>query len=430
MLGRVIPWTARGLPIPWQPAHFVCRAGTRGVLPALAGKVNAVTRLELLQLDSIAQLRALSEAWDRLWLRSEVSIPTARAELVAQWLEHFAPRDQLRVLIVRQEGKLVAALPLVSQRRRRLLTVGDLTWNCWSPNGELLLDPAVDADRVLDRLTEALEQLPWPLLWLDLVPYASVRWQSLLKAFHRRGWMTDVHPRYQIGQVDLGDSFADYEASRSSNLRRSVRKDLQRLERAGPVKLHVLTEFDSGQLAQGLRQAFEIENRSWKADDGQPVLQVPGMFEFYLRQTQQLARWGQLQLAFLEHQDRRIAFEVGWTAKGIYHSYKVGYDAAYRGFGPGHLLRRLLMERLARGGDIHAVDFQGPLTEALASWATHAYPIGRVLAARPTLTGRTLMAGYRTAAPLVRWWRGAPGDSVPGMVSLPNVTVHGPLSDC
>ncbi len=41
-----------------------------------------------------------------------------------------------------------------------------------------------------------------------------------------------------------------------------------------------------------------------------------------------------------------IAFEFGWTAKGVYHCFKVGYDPATAQFSPGQLLRMLLVERL------------------------------------------------------------------------------------
>ena len=48
---------------------------------------DGVGRLRLRRIDSIGGLRDVAAAWDRLWQRSAVSMPTVRAELVAQWLE-------------------------------------------------------------------------------------------------------------------------------------------------------------------------------------------------------------------------------------------------------------------------------------------------------------------------------------------------------
>jgi len=362
--------------------------------------------LRLRQLTSIGEIRAIAPAWDRLWERSEVAMPTARAELVAQWLEHFAPTATLCVLVVEHGDELAAALPLAAKRRQGLLAAGDLTWNCWSPNGEFLLDPSADAPAVLGILAEAVQGAPWPLLWLAFVSLESRRWQSLLGAFDRLGLWTNARPHYRIGQVELAGRFANYEAGRSANLRRSLRKDLRRLERDGPVELRLWRQFAAGEVEQRLRRAFEIEHRSWKRDGGQTVLDTPGMLEFYCRQARQLAEWGSLQIAFLEHRGRPIAYEVGWVAKGVYHSFKVSYDADYRAFGPGHLLRWRLIEALFDQRDVQVVDYQGPLTEALASWATRSYAIGRLLVTPPRLAGRALAAGYRTLAPVVRRLRG------------------------
>ena len=362
-------------------------------------------RLELRQLDSVHQLRAVAPAWDALWQRSETTFPTARAELVAQWLEHFAPRARLRILLVREADELVAALPLVGRRLRAVLPVGDLTMNYWSPNGELLLDPTADQEPVLDILADALVELPWPLVWLEMVPIETSRWHNLAEAIRRCGSSVDVHRRYRIGQVAVDGRFESYQASRSKNLLRNLRKDLRRLEKTGRVELEVQTEFAPGQVDDRLFQAFDLEDRSWKASGGHSVLRTPGMFDFYCRQARQLARWGHLQVAFLKRNDEPLAFELGWTAKEVYHSYKVGYDEAYRHYGPGHLLRMHLIRWLYEQPGYRLVDSQGPMTEALARWATQSYPIGRIVVAPRRLKGQALMAGYRTLAPLVRCLR-------------------------
>ena len=377
-----------------------------------AGRGRIVSRLELRQIDSVEALRGVAAAWDRLWERSEVALPTARAELVAQWVEHFSPRARLRVLAVERDGELVAALPLDGRRTHHLLPVGDLTWNHWSPNGELLLDPQADPQAVLDVLASGLADTPWPLLWFELVPFDTPRWQSLIAALRSRGLATDVHPRYRIGQTEIRGRFDDYFVKRPKAHRRSLRKRVRRLEQEGPIELKLYSRFTPEEVDQRLREAFEIEDLGWKNAGGGSVLSTPGMFEFYRRQAHCLAEWGYLRLAFLEHRGKPIAFEFGWTAKGVYFGFKVGYDPAYRRHSPGNLLRMRLIGALHERPGHTLVDFQGPLNEALACWATCSYPIGRLVIAPPRFTSRTLMAGYRTLAPLVRRLRRA-ADGVP-----------------
>jgi len=357
-------------------------------------------RLE--QIDSVEGLRAVAPAWDRLWEASEVSLPTVRAELVAQWLEGFAPRPNLRVLAIRRGDELAAALPLVGRRAKKVVSVGDLTSNYWSTNGELLLDPSGDPEAVLDLLATGLEGLPWPLVWLDYVPIEAPWWQALLRAVARRGMHVDIHPRYRIGQVEIAGAFEAYLAQRSKNLRRSLQKDLRRLAETGPVTFRLLSRFTRDEVDRYVGEAFEIERRSWKGSEGQTVLDAPGVVEFYCRQARQLAAWGDLRLAFLDHGGRPVACEFGFTAKRVYHSLKVAFDESLRQYGPGHLLRMHLIRALCAGGDAALVDFQGPMSEALAQWSTRSYPIGRVVIASRRARSWLWFAAYRSLAAAAR----------------------------
>ena len=329
-------------------------------------------------------------------------MPTARAELTAQWLEHFARNAPFCVLSVEEGGDLVGVLPLAGRKVRRVLPVADLTGNYWSFNGELLLDPQADRPAICDRFAEAVASLPWPLLWAETIPIERPHWRQMHAALVRRKLAVDLHARYRIGQADLQGSFADYEGGLSKNHRRSLRKDLHRLQREGPSGFHLKSEFTAEEVSAALAAVFQIEAGSWKAAADGCVLSVPGLQEFYVRQCRQLAGWGFLRLASLEHRGRPIAFELGWTAKRIFHSIRVGYDQTYRSYGPGHLLRGWLIERLFQEGDVETIDFQGPMTDALAHWSTSSYQIGRLVAVPSRLSSRTLWIAYRALLPVLR----------------------------
>ncbi|MBN2021815.1 MAG: GNAT family N-acetyltransferase [Pirellulales bacterium] len=367
-----------------------------------------MSRLTLSQLDSTEQLRRRAAEWDDLWNRSGVTIPTARATLVAHWIEWFSIGTRLRLLVVERDGRMVAALPLAGQRALRWMPVGGLTMNYWSPNGELLLDPAAGSDEALDLLVEGINRLPWPLAWLDMAPVETPHWQACLTAFRRRGLAVDVHHRWTVGVVATDGDYESYLQTRSKNLRRNLRRDLGSLEKRGAVEFSFDGVFDETELEKPLRDVFELEDRGWKGAAGGSVLRSPGMFEFYLRQARQLAAWGDLRLARLMYRDQTIAFELGWMGKGVYHSFKVGYDPAYRVYGPGHLLREFIIRSCHADPAVRAVDFQGPPTDALASWATGAYPIARVVVAPRRVGSRILWIGYRAVRSVVRRLRRRP----------------------
>ena len=255
---------------------------------------------------------------------------------------------------------MVAALPLVGRRVGGVLPVGGTTVNYWSPNGDLLLDPTGDTEAVLDLLIDGIEQLAVAAIVDRDGPGRVVA----LDGHDRRDCGGGDWPWTSIragawALVNTEGDFDEYLASRSKNLRRSLGKDRRRLEQGGATRFR----FDAptaDQVEARLREVFELEDRGWKGEAGGSVLSTPGMFEFYARQARRLAAWGDLRVAVLEHQGMPIAFDVGWLGKGVYHSYKVGYDPAYREFGPGHLLRGELIRHCFEHPAIRAVDFQGP----------------------------------------------------------------------
>jgi len=353
-------------------------------------------------LDSADALRATAREWDDLWRRSDVTLPTVCAEPAALWIDTFAPDATIRIVTVRLADRLVAALPLLGRTLGRVVPVGDLTLNPWSPNGELLLDTEADAAAIVGRLAEAVCDLPWPLLWFEMVPHQANRWTALTESLVERGAQVDIRPGHQIGRVSLERPFDVYMAQRSKNLRRSVRKDLAQLERMGHVELRLLDHLHPDEVEEALQRAFALEDSGWKGAGGTSVLKNEGIFDFYLRQAS-----GALRLAFLECGGRAIAFELGWIGKGVYHSFKVGYNEDYREFGPGHLLRYRLIEHGCAAPGLHHIDYQGPITAALRPWSTETYAIGRLAVCLPRLSSRALWSGLKAARQVSRSLRHA-----------------------
>jgi len=353
-----------------------------------------VSRLELIQLKSIAELRCVATAWDDLWARSDCELPNARAELIAQWLEQFASHSRLAILIVKDGDRMVAALSLVAERLKRVVTVGNLTGNSWSPCGELLIDRDCDVEAALARLVDGIAGLPWPLVWFNTVPLEFWRWQKLALVARQRGLETTTKVRYRIAQMEIEHDWDAYLRGRSRNHRRAMRRAMTRAEKAGGVELKVFSPPASNEIEPLMQRGFAVEDRSWKGAEGTSVLRSPGMFEFLCRQARQLAAWRQLELVYLEHQGKVIAFQYSCNAKGMHFVNKIGYDPEYANFAPGQLIRWLLFEKFQSDPARRVVDFIGPVTEATAKWATRTYPIGRLIIAPPRLFSRAVLRGY------------------------------------
>jgi CelD/BcsL family acetyltransferase involved in cellulose biosynthesis len=356
-----------------------------------------VSGLVVKRFDSLGELRDGARAWDELWERSEIALPSARAAMVALWCESFATCQPFRAFVVEHDGRALAALPFVESKWKGL-KIGVLPGNHWSPAGDLLLDPGCDVDRVCASLLAALTLHARPLLWFGGVPATADRWQIFFKAL-RESRATYARRRHcMINRVEIQDNWDAYFDSRSRNHRHHVRQTANRAQRAGITELVCHDHLAPEEVEPLLKTCFEIEARGWKGQAQSAVFNVPGVWEFYLRQARQLAAWGQLSLSLLTHEARPIAFEYGWRGKGVYFSPKVGYDEAFHQFSPGQLLRYRLLEEFHRGTGPQLVDFLGPSSPATFKWATEQYAIDRVVVATRGPLNRAIVAAYRNYA--------------------------------
>src|SRR5205823_5856112 len=142
-------------------------------------------------------------------------------------------------------------------------------------NGDLLLDPSVDPEAVLDCLVRGMAGLPGGLIWLSLVPYEAPRWQALRAAMTRAGLPFVIEEQYRIPQVEIGGDWEAYDRTRDGDARRGRRRYTRMMERDGTVELTVHDRFAPGELDRLLRAGFEIEDRSWKGEAGTSALKVP-----------------------------------------------------------------------------------------------------------------------------------------------------------
>ncbi len=378
-----------------------------------------MNRLQAIVIETADQLRARAEAWDVLWRRSEVVLPTVRAETLALWLEQFAAGKRFRAVVIEQDGRLLAALPLTTRRIKRLASVADLPNNPWAVGGDLLLDPDSDVPAVLDLLLTEVARGRWPLLWLEDVEVESPRWNAFFQATQRARWSYEVRGLRDVALIDIGDDWNRFTAGLSAKFYKDLKRRARRLEKQGDVQLRIVSQLRPSDVDDALRRAFEVERQSWKGAAGTSIIQTPGMLEFFSRQARALADWGQLRLYFLEMDGEPIAFEYGYLSGGVFFAHKISYLEEFAKASPGNLLRWKMLEHMfssgdfssgdsssgdsssgdSSSGDVRVLDNFGELTDSMKKWMTRSYRVARVVLAPPRLVSRAMLAAYRRLKP-------------------------------
>lgn len=360
---------------------------------------------EIRLLDTTSDLRACAAAWDRLWSESEVTSPSARAEIVSLWADTFAASTQFRALVVAQGERFVGALPLVGKRFLKSVIAGKLPCNDWAASGDLLLAEDCDREKILEMLVSAIPTLPWRVMVLEHIALDQPRWIAFRDAVQRAGLSTTAVPQHQVAQVQVGNDWSSYEASRKSRHRQRRRRNARMLERAGSTDFRIFNDLPPDQVDQLMQRGFQVEDRSWKGRAETSVLKNPEVFQYYIEEARKLADWGQLELAFLEHEGTPIAFYYGWNAKGVRYSVKLGYDQEFAKFGPGQQQCMRILERAHDDPDCNLYDFYGPLMPWNESWATDTYEVSRVIVAPRRSIEKVLFDLYGYLHPALKRFR-------------------------
>ncbi|MGC4002746.1 MAG: GNAT family N-acetyltransferase [Pirellulales bacterium] len=345
--------------------------------------------------------------WNELWNAAPDATPIGRWEHILNWLDHRSARKRATALVVEQEGRLVAALPLRTDRVCRFVPAWRAMAEAWAWAGDLLVDANTpDQDAIHDCLVRGLGTLRRPWVWFDAIALEETVWRDFVAACGRAGLATVERPHFECGRIAIhgADAAADwngYETGRSRNQRQQIRKAQSSRGHLGGVVLETHRPSDPDAVASLLVRGFAVEDKSWKGPAGTSVLRTAGALEFYLDQAAQLAHDGELELTFLRHGDVNIAFEYGWRSKSVYYTPKIGYDEAFAHLSPSQLLRGLKLEELFADPTCYTLDFCGPLAEATAKWATSERLYSGLIVGIGLL-GNTLLHAAETYGPGIR----------------------------
>ncbi len=243
----------------------------------------------------------------------------------------------------------------------------------------------------------AVDRLPWQLVFLEAAMPERASWQALHRAVLAADMPCDLRTRWHVGRLAIGHDWPAALARLPRKHRQRIASSLRKLAaRVARSALNCTSTSRRTRSAPLLERAMTVEDRSWKDAAVTSIRRTPGTVEFMLRQAKWLAADNQLWMAFLRCGERDAAFCYGVFAKGVLHSVKIGYDAEFAAYSPGHLLQYHLLQALHADASVEAVDYIGQLTEYHASWRPESYPFARLaFAPRGKLLGQAAIWTYQ-----------------------------------
>lgn len=158
-------------------------------------------------------------------------------------------------------------------------------------------------------------------------------------------------------------------ASRLADFRRKQRH----AEKLGKVEIEIFAPA-LDRLDALLDEAFEVEARSWKGDNGTALAIDARRGAFFRRYARLAAEAGALRLCFLRIDSRAVAMQIAVECDEALWQLKIGYDAACRRCSPGNLLI-LASLRWAAARGLKSFEFLGQEAPWTRAWTETTRPM-------------------------------------------------------
>ncbi len=305
---------------------------------------------------------------------------------------HVRDSDTVFAVVLRSAGRVVAIVPAIIRREQVLglfeVACLSLLSRLVSTQADILR--AYDHPGIVAALFSAFARLPcrWDIVRIDRVLESSAIGMQLKALLPD----SNLAPRMQLQQpsfyLELGLSFEEFLAARSSKFRNHLRRKSRQLEAAGQVKV-LQAGRDLG-VEEALDHLLQVEARSWKHTHGTALSVLPRQREFNRLICEGAARRGHLHLLLMYLDDVPIAYDLGITAGDRYSYLKTSFDEAFRRLSPATVLRATLIKTLIAEG-VRCIDFPAAPFKWEEQWTN-------------TLRGRySFVARNRTPRGMLYW---------------------------
>lgn len=275
----------------------------------------------------IAGLRALAADWEALAAEAAEPNPFYEHWMLLPALEAF-PDPDFRCILVWDNGRLDALLPMRLERRWRSLPVAAL--RSWRHRNMVLCTPLIRASAAARCAGALLESGLAPLLEFDLIPAEGVFYGALAEAAAAGGapWLvTDAYARaILVRDRDPRGRF-------NSNLKNNLRRWEARLRACGELTAVRLAQGDD--IAAWRDEFLRLEASGWKGEAGSALASRERDRRFAIEVLDEAFRRGRLVISGLDLGGRPLARHVAITAGEGAVCFKIAYDEAYAKHAPG-----------------------------------------------------------------------------------------------
>ena len=290
---------------------------------------------------------ALGGEWDELVRAMPRPSPFLLHGWLAEWWRHYGRDAELAVIVAREDGRMVGALPLVV-RRRVGLRVASFMGEGLAVLPDLLV--AENADRTVAA------QLSWLAEGVcDVADFHGLPAGSRIAA--ALGPRLDVTERIEAPVLDISAGWdAVYRAKTTSKKRNLHRRRRRQLGELGELTVTVARDLD--ELEPALEEAFLLHAKRWEGRPDGSGFGTPVGMRFHRAVLRRLADLDVARITTLRVDGRAIAFHYWFALEGRMYVHRLAFDPALARFSPGLVNTLDAIESAAEEG-MTRVEFLG-----------------------------------------------------------------------
>lgn len=349
---------------------------------------------------NIAELRALSEDWEQLLVRSAANVPTLSPSWLLAWWDVFGADDhrQLRTLAFHDGDRLVGLAPLLARvqpyrlgiRFKRLELLGS-----GEPESDEIcsdyLGVIADADAesaVADAFVQAVvggRVGAWDEVVLDAMDGSTAMPRLLATALGHHGIDVALAESGRAPYVPLPATWDAYLAALAPSRRASVRRSLRRFESwaGSPPELRYASTPAELKEAQGVLRALHGDRWAIEGDAG--VFASQRFRAFHDRVMPELLDRNALDVGYLEARGRPVAafYNIVWNGRSSFYQSGRAVDVPPQ-VPVGVVMHAcLIRDAIERG--LGEYDFLAGMSRYKLEFALGTRPLVTLRTARPSL---------------------------------------------
>ena len=358
---------------------------------------------------SVTEIRTLDEL--RLFRPTWLTLldQTADADFfqTPYWLEtyfeHFGAEQELRILVVSENGRPFGILPLVNAAYKcalgelRVLTYPLDWWGTfYGPIGS-------DPERTLRAGLAHIQRQPkdWDFLELQFVQGDALEAETespdeTLGCLSNEGITSVVkEPQFHCARISLPTTWEDYLAGRRKSWKTNIRRTENKTKKLGEVEHIRYRPAGSNGGEDNPRwdwyeECSRLSKLSWQGQsDNTQTFAHPKVDAFLRALHQQAVNAGCVDMNLLVCDGKAVAYHYGYHWKGYFSSLRLGFDPQFSKQGVGTVLTSRMIQDSIQRGD-HTFDFLPDCMKAKLPWKT-SVDVGFRYTYFPSLMGRAGM---------------------------------------